>query len=43
MVRIDAIGRIEAKGNGEYRVFMKSGSRFVSSRSYGDRVRQLIR
>jgi two-component system LytT family response regulator len=43
MLRIDAIARVEPNGNGEYRVFMKSGTRFDSSRAYGDRVRALLR
>jgi two-component system LytT family response regulator len=43
MVRIDAIARVEPSGHGEYRVLMKNGARFESSRSYGDRVRALLR
>ena len=43
MVRIDAIARVEPNGEGEYRVLMKSGMRFDSSRAYSDRVRALLR
>jgi len=43
VVRIDAIARVEPTGSGEYRVVLKSGARFESSRAYGDRVRALLR
>lgn len=43
IVRIDAIARVEPTGSGEYRVVMKNGARFESSRTYGDRVRALLR
>jgi two-component system LytT family response regulator len=43
MLRIDAIGRIEPNGHGEYRVIMRSGASFESSRAYSDRLRALLR
>jgi two-component system LytT family response regulator len=43
MLRIDAIGRVEANGHGEYRVTLRSGATFESSRAYSDRVRALLR
>lgn len=43
IVKIDAIARIEATGNGEYRITMKYGARFDSSRAYSDRVHALLR
>ena len=43
-VRIDAIARIEPGGHGgEYRVHMKSGAAFHTSRGYSERVRALLR
>ena len=44
IVRIDAIARIEPGGHGgEYRVHMKSGAAFHTSRGYSERVRALLR
>ena len=44
IVRIDAIARIEPGGHGgEYRVHMKGGAAFPTSRGYSDRVRALLR
>jgi two-component system LytT family response regulator len=43
IVRIDAIARVVATGSGEYRLTMKNGGRFDSSRAYSERVRALLR
>ena len=43
IVRIDAIVRVEPTGHGEYRVMMRGGERFESSRAYSERVRALLR
>ena len=43
IVRIDAIARVEPAGHGEYRVHMRSGTAFDSSRAYSDRLRALLR
>jgi two-component system, LytTR family, response regulator len=43
MVRVEAIARVEPSGHGEFRVHMKGGARFNSSRAYSDRVRALLR
>jgi two-component system, LytTR family, response regulator len=44
IVRIDAIARVEAGGHGgEYRVHMKGGASFHTSRGYSERVRALLR
>lgn len=43
IVNIDRIARIEPLGSGAYRVTMRSGARFESSRAYGDRVHALLR
>ena len=43
IVSIDRISRIEPLGHGEYRVTMRSGARFESSRAYGERVQALLR
>jgi len=42
MVNIDRIARIEPLGHGQYRVTMRSGERFESSRSYSARFRELF-
>lgn len=43
IVCIDRIARVEPLGHGEYRVVMKSGARFESSRAHSDRLRALLR
>ena len=43
IVNIDRITRIEPLGHAEYRVTMRSGARFESSRAYGERVQALLR
>jgi two-component system LytT family response regulator len=43
IVRIDAIARVEPAGHGEYRVLMKGGATYESSRAYSDRLRSLLR
>jgi two-component system LytT family response regulator len=43
IVRIDAIERIESGGHGEYRVLMKGGARFQTSRAYAERLRAVLR
>ena len=43
MVAIERIQSIEAGEHGEYVVTMQGGMRFVSSRSYSDRIRALLR
>ncbi len=43
LVAIDRIRSIEAREQGEYVVTMDGGARLVSSRSYGERVRALLR
>jgi two-component system LytT family response regulator len=43
IVSIDRIRSIEAREHGEYLVTMANGARLVSSRSYSERVRDLLR
>jgi two-component system LytT family response regulator len=43
MVAIDRIKSIEAREHGEYAVTMASGAKLVSSRSYSERIRSLLR
>jgi two-component system, LytTR family, response regulator len=43
MVAIDRIRSIEARDQGEYLVTMQTGAKLVSSRSYSERVRALLR
>lgn len=43
IVNVDRIARIEPLGQGEYRVTMRSGARFESSRAYGERMQALLR
>jgi two-component system LytT family response regulator len=43
IVNVDRIARIEPLGHGEYRIVMRSGARFDSSRAYGERVQALLR
>jgi two-component system LytT family response regulator len=43
IVAIERIQSIESRDQGEYLVTMHSGTRFVSSRGYSERVRALIR
>jgi two-component system LytT family response regulator len=43
LVAVDRIQSIEAREHGEYLVTMHTGSKFVSSRGYSDRVRALLR
>ncbi|MDF1506280.1 LytTR family DNA-binding domain-containing protein [Roseisolibacter sp. H3M3-2] len=42
IVNVDRIARVEPLGHGEYRVTMRSGARFESSRAYGDRIKALL-
>jgi two-component system, LytTR family, response regulator len=43
LVAVDRIQSIEAREHGEYLVTMQGGTKFVSSRGYGDRIRGLLR
>lgn len=43
IVNVDYIERVEGEGHGEYRIVTRRGTRFESSRAYGDRVRELLR
>jgi two-component system LytT family response regulator len=42
-VAVERIQSIEAREHGEYLVTMQSGTKFVSSRGYSERVRALLR
>ena len=43
LVAVERIQSIEAREHGEYLVTMQSGTKFVSSRGYSERVRALLR
>jgi two-component system, LytTR family, response regulator len=43
IVNIDRIARVEPLGHGEYRIVMRSGAHFESSRAHSDRLRALLR
>jgi two-component system LytT family response regulator len=43
VVNIDRISRVEPLGHGAYRVSMRSGARFESSRAHGERLHALLR
>ena len=43
IVAVERLQSIESREHGEYLVTMRSGTRFVSSRGYSERVRALIR
>lgn len=43
IVAVDRIDSIQTREYGEYKIKLKDGTTLVSSRAYGDRVRQLIR
>jgi two-component system LytT family response regulator len=43
MIAIDRIRAIETREHGEYIITMAAGNRLVSSRSFSDRVRRLVR
>jgi two-component system LytT family response regulator len=43
IVAVDRIQSIEARDGGEYTITMPGGAHLISSRSYSDRVRDLLR
>ena len=42
LVAVERIQSIEAREQGEYRVTMRGGATFVSSRGYSERLRKLL-
>jgi two-component system, LytTR family, response regulator len=43
IVNLDSVARLEPIGHGEYRITLKDGTRVTSSRTYGARLRELLR
>jgi two-component system LytT family response regulator len=42
IVAVDAVVRIEPQGHAEYQLTLRDGTRLVSSRTYGSRIRELM-